>query len=828
MKKIILFILFLLPFTSFSQKTTLLGKATSNKESLPFVNIIARDSNQNMYTTLSDIDGNYLIDLDSGIYTIEASYIGYDKIIVPNLKLNTHLYVLDLNFDESETTLNEITVVGVSNNDNDISILRNIRKLSNISDGTSIQQIKKTPDRNVGDALKRVSGVTIQNDKFVLVRGLSDRYNLAFLNKLPIPSTEPDRRSFSFDMIPTSLVDNIMIYKTATADLPSDFAGGIVQINTKEVSDTFTNISFGMGVGSLSTFKESKNIPQINFPKSFPSTYTYRNSLNGDKRLYTSQISQPELNSYRIIPNLNGSTTVGFVKNKLNGVISSTIRNSNSINYIERMDYQSSTELAYKYNEVMYSDNLSVNGLSNLTWVGKYKYSWKTLFNYQNQSSLIDRIGENYDNLQNVKVTSSNNQNIIALNTQFDANLDSWNLLVGYNYTFKSQPDYRILPLGKSLNSDSEYTTLWRDTYRFWSNMIDNGINTSVSKNIKNFKIGGGYQKRLRDFNARVFRYNTTDILDEITNNTDKYKSSFDLANSYLMYDNQIGNYKINIGLRNEYNEFKVYTSDFSGKDVTVNRQYLDILPSINISNVRKFSNIRASVSKTLSRPEFREVSNFSYYDFVRNSQLIGNINLKKAEIYNLDLKWEYYPSSTESIFISSFAKHFNNPIEQIVLEGSVPSNLILSYSNPNSAELYGVELEFRKNISNSFLVYHNSSFMKSNVNTIYGNRKMQGQSDYILNGGVTFTKKSNIVTLSYNRIGDRISAIGFQGYSDIIEKGRNVMDITYLKEIKNGELKVSITDLLREPSIYYQSNNRNLIKTKNETLISLTLNLKL
>jgi hypothetical protein len=827
MKKIILLLLLLSPTFSFSQKIILSGKSSTNSEPLPFVNIILKKTD-NIYTSLSDIDGNYKIELDSGIYTIEASYLGYNKITISDFNLNSTNSVLNFEFVESETTLNEVTVVGVANNDNDISIIRNIRKLSNISDGISNQYIKKTPDRNVGDALKRISGVTIQNDKFVLVRGLSDRYNLAFLNRLPIPSTEPDRRSFSFDMIPTSLVDNIMVFKTSTANLPSDFAGGIVQVNTKEVSDNFTNVSFGIGGGTLTTFNNFIKSTKIPFPKTFPSTYTYRISSNGDKRLFTNQIETNQPYTSTALPNINGSITVGRLKNKFSTLLSSTIRNSNTINYIERQDYQSPSELAFKYDEVMYTNTFSVNGLSNITYLGKNKYSWKTLVNYQSQNSFINRIGENYDNLQSVDVNSTNNLNTIAVNSQLNATIDMWDVLVGYNYVFKSQPDYRILPLGKSLDGNDKYSTLWRDTYRFWSNMIDNDINTSVNRTINNLKIGGGYQKRFRDFNARIFRYNSIDILDEITNNTDRYNSTFDLANLYLMYDKQFGDYKLNIGFRNEYNTFKVNTADFSGKSITVDREYFDILPSLNFSNNRQFSNIRFSVSKTLSRPEFREVSNFSYYDFVRNSQLIGNPNLKKGEIYNFDFKYEYYPSSTESVFISTFAKQFNNPIEQVVLEGSVPSNLILSYSNPNSAILYGLEVEIKKSLSNLISIYSNTSIMNSNVKTVYGNRRLQGQSNYIINGGLNFTKDLNIITLSYNRIGDRISAIGFQGYTDIIEKSRNVMDITYLREIKNGEIKISVSDLFREPSVFYQQNDRNLIKTINETLVSLTLNLKI
>ncbi len=100
--------------------------------------------------------------------------------------------------------LSEITVKSTTKKETNLAVINIVRNNASVSDGISVEFIKKTPDRTVGDALKRINGVTIQNDKFVLVRGLADRYNLAILNKTILPSTEPDRRAFSYDIIPSS------------------------------------------------------------------------------------------------------------------------------------------------------------------------------------------------------------------------------------------------------------------------------------------------------------------------------------------------------------------------------------------------------------------------------------------------------------------------------------------------------------------------------------------------------------------------------------------------------------------------------------------------
>ena len=723
-------------------------------------------------------------------------------------------------------TMSEVTIRSTGKKSTEAAVINIVRNNSAVSDGISIDFIKKTPDRTASDALKRVSGVTIQNDKFVLVRGLADRYNLAMLNKTLLPSTEPDRRAFSFDIIPSSLIDNIVVNKSATANLPGDFAGGVIQVSTKEVSNKFFNLSLGSGYGLISTNKNFKLVEHINFPSNFPSTYKFRISGNGDKRAYTKLISSPLAKEFTSTPNTNGALSFGVKKNNWNVLFSSIARNSYSLNYIDRQDYQSSTELAYKYKDTSFTNVKSLNGLLNITYLGVNRYSLKTLFNNQVEESYLTRNGDNFDNVQNVRSNSSNTITKTSINTQFDAKIKTWDVNLGYNLMLRDQPDYRVNPITKSLGINEPYATAWRDTYRFWSIMDENSFNGSVSKDFGDIKVGSGYIKRLRNFQARIFRYDAADIMNEITNNTDRYTADFDLANGFVMYDKDFGKWKLNTGLRTEYNLFNVQTADFSGTKVNVNRKYLDPLPSLNLSYNLDKVKYRFSLSKTLARPEFREVANFAYYDFVRNAQLLGNPNLEKSDVYNLDLKYELYPKAGENISISLFGKNFIKPIEQIVADGSVPSNLLLTYTNPESAVLYGVEIEIRKKINEWFDFYTNTSLMNSNVKGL--NRQMQGQSNYVINGGVNLHKKKETLNITYNRVGDRISAVGFQGYADIFENSRNVLDVVYLHKINKGELKLAISDVFAQPSIYYQKTKGDLIKTNNEQTISVTLNLNL
>ena len=827
MRKLLLLLTLLIPTISFSQ--TLSGKTKSNKEELIGVTIwlTNKDTNKKVGST-SDIESKYQFqNVVEGNYSIKASFVGY-KEYTKNITISGDTN-LDILIEEDTKVLQEVVVKQVAKKETATALINTLKASYIVADGLSIESIKKTPDRTVGDALKRVSGVTIQNDKFVLVRGLADRYNSALLNKSILPSTEPDRRAFSFDIIPTSLIDNIIINKGASANLPGDFAGGLVQITTKEVSGDFLNVSLGGSWGSLSTGQDFRLVDPIQFPTSFPSTNTYRIAGIGDRRAYTKLIGSPQTETSTSIPNLNGNLSFGVVKNKWNILFSSTVRNTYSANTTERIDYQSSTELAYNYKDLNYSNVQSLNGLLNVVYLGENRYSWKTLANYQNEKSFLSRVGENYDNVQYVDSKSSNSIQKLVFNTQFEGKIKTLDFNVGYNLMLRDQPDYRVTPYISSLYTSTPYSIAWRDTYRFWSVMDENSFNGGLNKSIGDIRLGVGYLKKFRNFKARIFRYESTDLLNEITNNTDRYTADFDLANGYVMYEKEINNLKVNTGFRTEYNLFKVQTSDFSGQRISVDREYLDLLPSLNATySTSEKTKVRLSVSKTLARPEFREVANFAYYDFVRNAQLLGNPNLQKTDIFNSDIKFELYPKSGENISIGFFGKKFFNPIEQVVADGSVPSNLLLTYKNPKEALVYGVEIELRKKLNEWLDLYSNTSFINSEVDINGVKRQLQGQSNYVVNGGLNLHKNNNTFNISYNRVGDRISAVGFQGYSDIFENSRDVVDIVILRKIKNGEIKLAVSDIFRQPFEYYQKPNRTLIKTNNETTVSLTLNYNL
>lgn len=189
--------------------------------------------------------------------------------------------------------LSEVQVKSSPNRATEAAVSRSVRGSHLVSDGVSVEFLKRTPDRTLADALRRVSGLTVQGDRFVLVRGLADRYNSATLNRSPLPSTEPDRRAFSFDLIPTSLIDNVIVAKSPSANLPGDWSGGLVQVTTRDAADNSATLSLGVGAGSVSTLRGFELTPRVPFPSSFPTTNRFRTATTGDRRAYTKLVGSP-------------------------------------------------------------------------------------------------------------------------------------------------------------------------------------------------------------------------------------------------------------------------------------------------------------------------------------------------------------------------------------------------------------------------------------------------------------------------------------------------------------------------------------------------------
>lgn len=244
---------------AFPQSNTIYGTVQDSitKEFIPGAIVYLEGTNA---SAITNYEGKYALKTYPGKYKLICSYITY-KTFTQEIVVKKDSIYIDISLSpDNQSTLNEVKIVTekLLNTDASIAIIQ--KENISMSDGVSADLIKKTADRTTSDVLKRVSGVSIMNNRFVIVRGLNERYNLNFLNNSPLPSTESDKRAFSYDIIPSQIIDNIIINKTATPDMPADFSGGNIQITTKSIPDkSFFQISASSGYNTLATGKEFTN-----------------------------------------------------------------------------------------------------------------------------------------------------------------------------------------------------------------------------------------------------------------------------------------------------------------------------------------------------------------------------------------------------------------------------------------------------------------------------------------------------------------------------------------------------------------------------------------
>lgn len=871
----------------------------------------------------TDIEGRYSIGgLSTGKYAIEISYIGYSKKNITDIEVKNGLVTaVNVVLEEAGSqTLNQVTVTASVKQESVNTLYARQKNSASISDGISADVIRKSPDRNTGEILKRVSGTSVQNNKFIVVRGLSDRYNNAMLNNAPLPSTEADRKTFSFDVIPSAMVDNIVISKTATPDLPGDFAGGAIQIKTKDFPDAKTvELNYGSGYNSISTFKDfygnkrsgldflGFGADRYQMPQGVSSTASRYQDQNIDQKVeatkkFTNTWGTKKLGTALPIQNLQ--FVYGDSYNQKNGsklglILAATYRNSATISEQERNNFND-IQIGDKrgidffgYNDKFYNFNTSLGVMANLAYIKNgNKFALKNNFNQNFEDNSLVRTGfsdeRDYD--KNVSQQEVIQKTLLSsvlegehlLSTARQSKIN-WNL--SYSLFSDNQPDQRRIAYSRAYSSNDVFladipaiATITTGG-RFFSDLHENIYGATVNythpikwlNNSQILKFGAlkQYKNRKIDSRSLGYRNNFVDVnqsaavralpieevlsnkyigrdmfyLEDVTNPFSKYTGTGDLNAAYAMMNAVFSSdLKATFGLRVE-NYIETLTNDNrSEAGQGVKNNYTDFLPSVNLTyELNKKTNLRFSFSNTLARAQFRELAPFSFYDFVTGVTKIGNPNLKRTTINNFDIRYELYPSAGQLISVSAFYKRLNNAIENYYISGSTAASQTISFLNAPIANVYGAEIEIRKDLSifnteSSFLknlVFSaNASIIKSEIDfsgassdilpLVNNERPLQGQSPYIINTGLTYNTPESgwATTLLFNRIGRRISVVGLgqmvgdsfhESYPDIYENPRNLLDFQLSKRIikSKGEIKLNVGNILNSDGIMYQDLNK-------------------
>ena len=840
---------------------------------------------------ISDLDGRFSLNLSAGKkYELQFSAVGYETKIISDAEV-VNGQLNELNIVLTEKVKSGENVILTSNRANSRretvnSIIAYQKNTNTVASVISAESIRRSPDKNTGEVLKRVPGTSIQEGKYLVVRGLNDRYNQAMLNGILLSSTEPDRKTFSFDLFPAPMIDNIIMNKAFVPELPGEWAGGLVQVQTKEIpADDFLTVQLGTGFNSQTIGKDfyQSTGGKLDWlgvedgtraiPGGLPTKSNFAKLEQAEKNEFGKQFR----NSWMAAPGsapanrslqFSGGFTGKLFTKKIGGTLAIIYnQNNRRLQFDNAIIANGQGDLDLFYNNNKYSRDVLAGALANLSmqFNNNHRISFKNIINVNTSDFVVDRYnGRDFilgpGKGDKVKAQEIGFRQNTFYNTQLigEHNFSKWQTRLkwygGFNILDQYIPDqrrlfytqdendpaapfYALLGAGSSQKSGSIF-------YSMLSDYIYN-VGGDVSKsfewlnNKQTIKAGYLFQVKDRLFDSRPFFVNTlsneirklpadkifapenfgTDAntvqFGELTGKSFRYLANTIMNAGYVQLDNQFGkDWRLVWGLRVEDFD-QLVGSPKKSDERFVHTRVTDFLPGINLTyKPGTKTNIRLSGSRTVVRPEFRELSPFAFYDFELNAQVVGNNKAKRTKVSNLDLRYEFYPAAGELITAGMFFKYFQDPLEYY-FNRTGPATNTFNVNNTKQGIAFGAELEFRKKLDfitgglKNFTAFGNISYIHSRVkDTVALNRPLQGQSPYLINLGMQFDaeKIGFSSTVLFNQIGRRILFVGNEAVPDIWEAPRPLLDLQLAQKIlkKKGEIRINISDILNHRAYFY------------------------
>lgn len=451
---------------------TIAGKVFNDKnEPLSGVSITIVGT---QFGTVSNMDGTFSLTTTIGLKSLQFEAINFEsKIISEILVEQKKVSQLDVLMEFKVKELNSIVIKSNSSKKETTNALIAYQKNTNtVAQVVSAEAIKRSPDRNIGEVLKRVPGTSVQEGKYLVVRGLSDRYNQTMVNGVLMSSTEPDRKTFSYDIFPSSLVDNLIINKAFIPELPGEWAGGLVQINTKEIpAKGFFTLQLGTGFNtqtinqSFYTYKGGK-LDWLGFDdgsrklsNEIPSKFSFSQLSNAEKtkfaKYFNSEWSSSSSNS-TIIPAINQSFQVsgGFNKNigktKLGSIMALTYNRS-----IKKLNFDNAiyniqngiSDVSFQYQNEKFIEEVLIGTIANFNLqINNYnKISFKNTFSVNSTDFVTNRVGKDFENDpilgENIKASELG----FRQNTFFNSLIQGEHLLKNKNLKLNWYGNFNIL-----------------------------------------------------------------------------------------------------------------------------------------------------------------------------------------------------------------------------------------------------------------------------------------------------------------------------------------------------------------------------------------------
>lgn len=910
-KLIVLLTVFTAAFLQ-AQTGSVVGKLTDKEyenEPLAFANVLIKGTTKG---TTSDFDGLYNFEgLDPGPYTLIFSFVGYETQEINVQIVAGKVTEVNVSMGASAASLGEIVITTTTKRESETALLLEQKKAAVIKESIGAERLGKIGVSNAATATTKISGVTqSEGTGEIYIRGLGDRYLSTTMNGLPIPSDDVDNKNINLNLFSTNIIENVGISKTYATSGYADQSSGNVDISSKQYSKKEFSVNIGSGyntnvLGVDGDFKRSiasedvtlgfhkKQYATVDLitrqswdPLKQNGTANYSLSLSGG---YKFDVFGKELKifaagshskSYGYQEGVFRSFRSNVLDNEFTDVESFTT-NTNSTGYVD-------LGLKLSDNHRLKISSLSVNrSEDNVYEQGRNGLGYVFDQDPQEEGAFVRD--------QNFKQTRLLVNQIIGDHEISENNTLKW--AAGYNFVLAEEPnrvrnEANILDIttstvtqyahvgdfqqrkSKQRIEDTEYNAFLRDEISFGK------LDEDYKKPFK-LTVGANFRKKERVFSslfvgvrARGFQVPSVDdfsltftesnfdnglVLREP--DSDRYDADLTIMAGFVNFDFGLNKkFSGNVGVRYERDEINVLwdVANFVGRIGSIEKEYTDIYPSVNLKyelNEKNFLRFASSLTQTL--PEFKELSPFEYVS-PTGRVTRGDPDLEKSDVFNVDLKWEFFPKQGELISATTFYKQIKTPINLALTRGSAG---IFEFSNTgDEANVFGVELETRMNLiendeedailnfnTNITKMWFNQDLLEEFQYKNITESDLQGASDLILNGSLSYNnqkEKEFIATLTGNYSSDKIFALGspedFDNsdifYNDeIIEKGFFTLDLVVSKQLTDRLLLKFIGRNLINPDIKQTQLVRDIntgVET-NETVSSykkgslLSLNLK-
>ena len=801
----------------------LITDADVNNEAMPFVNVMIKGTTNGVAT---DMDGKYELSVNAGNHILVISFVGYDTVEIPFEVKANETTTIDKAIGSGSVKLEDIVIQSRANRAKETVLLMEQKNAIEIKQNIGAQELSRKGVSDVGTAVTKTTGITKQEGSgTIYVRGLGDRYNSTTMNGLPIPSNDPEKKNISLGIFSTDIVEYISIDKVYGAKMYGDFAGGNVDIISKDFKgNSMLEVEIGSSINSNAVSQDNFMLQQgpnksgfsnSDIPNDPLNTFSFKNSLAPVREVpFSGNIAVRGGKSFDIGEQgkLNLFATAGF---------------ENGYTYKEGINRSVNAQEANlkSFDQKTYSYNTSSTGMFNAGYRFNEKNKISYNFLYVNSSSQVNDeykgfirdIAEDNNGLVR-RGTYTQNQlmiNQLLGSHKINDRLD-FNWATSFNKIESQMPDrtQNTLWFNENLNGYNFAVNTTTDNHRYYQSLVEDEFAANISGDYKFMKDANddfkgkltiGYNGRFkkRDFEATQFNFNirndqSSTVVDPY--NLNAFLNVENFNNGLFTIETFSGNnikpqtyngeqnihavfglveYKISskltsvIGLRAEqiFQDVTWKTQiDNSGKNESFERN--EFLPSLLLKyEVNDKNNLRLAASKTYTLPQFKERALFVYEDVTEVK--VGNPFLYPSEDYNLDLKWEYFPKSDEIISFTVFGKYIVNPINEITLASS--TNDISFINTGDWGHAYGAEFEIRKNIfqlgaekSNKLSAGFNVSYMKTNQEL--NSEKVREETDYNIN--LTNTEDA------------------FTGASDLLLNG----DLSFVKDWKESEASIMTT----------------------------------